>query len=132
MAVDDTVTRALNIAVASAWAKGGSNFVALDVSENLVLTDAFLIVTGRNERNTKAIADSIEDDLHDAGVKLHRKEGKADGRWILLDFGFLVVHVFHEEERLYYQLERLWRDCPLVALPDGLGLENDSNTQEGL
>ncbi len=121
MAVDNTVKAALTTAVASAWAKGGSNFVALDVSEKLVLTDAFLIVTGRNERNTKAIADAIEDDLHDAGVKLHRKEGKADGRWILLDFGFLVVHVFHEDEREFYALERLWKDSPVipVELPSG-------------
>ncbi len=121
MAVDDTVTRALNIAVASAWAKGGSNFVALDVSENLVLTDAFLLVSGRNERNTKAIADAIEDDLHDAGVKLLRKEGKADGRWVLLDFGFLVAHVFHEDEREFYALERLWKDSPVIPIevPNG-------------
>lgn len=116
MAVDHTVTRALNIAVASAWAKGGSNFVALDVSENLVLTDAFLLVSGRNERNTKAIADAIEDDLYDAGVKLLRKEGKADGRWILLDFGFLVAHVFHEDEREFYALERLWKDSPVIPI----------------
>lgn len=127
MAVDDTVTRALNIAVASAWAKGGTNFVALDVSENLVLTDAFLLVSGRNERNTKAIADAIEDDLHDAGVKLLRKEGKADGRWVLLDFGFFVAHVFHEDEREFYALERLWKDSPVIAIEVPHGDQPDAD-----
>ncbi len=91
------------------------------MSERLAITDMFLIVTGRSERNTQAIADGVEDDLHLAGYKLLRREGKADGRWVLLDFGELVVHVFHEEERGFYQLEKLWRDCPVVSLtaPDG-------------
>jgi len=80
----------------------------------------------------QAIADEVEERLLGDGAKRIRQEGRSEGRWILLDFGDIVVHVFHEEERLYYQLERLWRDCPLVALPDGVGLDNDSNTQEGL
>lgn len=91
------------------------------MSERLAITDIFLIVTGRSERNTGAIADGIEDDLHLAGHKLNRREGKAEGRWVLLDFGELVVHVFHEEERGFYQLEKLWRDCPVVALEDPSG-----------
>ena len=95
--------------------------MALDVSERLAITDIFLIVTGRSERNAQAIADGIEDDLHLAGYKLSRREGKAEGRWVLLDFGELVVHVFHEEERGFYQLEKLWRDCPVVALEDPSG-----------
>ena len=105
----------------SAWLKGAEDPVALDVSERLAITDIFLIVTGRSERNAQAIAAGIEDDLYLAGYKLHRREGKAEGRWVLLDFGELVVHVFHEEERGFYQLEKLWRDCPVVALetPDG-------------
>lgn len=100
----------------AAWGKGAEEPVALDVSERLVLTDVFLIVTGRSERNTQAIADGIEDDLLEAGHKLLRREGKAEGRWVLLDFGELIVHVFHEEERGFYQLERLWRDCPVIDL----------------
>jgi ribosome-associated protein len=91
------------------------------VSDRLAITDIFLILTGRSERNTQAIADGIEDDLHLAGYKLNRREGKAEGRWVLLDFGELVVHVFHEEERGFYQLEKLWRDCPVVALEDPAG-----------
>jgi ribosome-associated protein len=105
----------------AAWLKGAEDPVALDVSERLAITDIFLIVTGRSERNAQAIADGIEDDLHVAGDKLHRREGKAEGRWVLLDFGELVVHVFHEEERGFYQLEKLWRDCPVVVLENPVG-----------
>jgi ribosome-associated protein len=105
----------------AAWAKGASDPVALDVSDRLAITDIFLIVTGRSERNAQAIADGVEDDLHRSGYKLIRREGKAEGRWILLDFGELVVHVFHDEERGFYQLERLWRDCPVVPLGEVSG-----------
>ncbi|MCR8671158.1 ribosome silencing factor [Agrococcus sp. HG114] len=90
--------------------------VALDVSGQLPLTDVFLIATGRNERQVSAIAREIEDALILDGAKPIRREGRADGRWVLLDFSDIVVHVFHEEERTYYQLERLWRDAPVVDL----------------
>ena len=106
----------LSVAVDAAVSKGATEPVALDVSERFALSDVFLIVTGRNERNTKAIADEIEDKLLESGVKLLRREGKTDGRWILLDFGSLVVHVFHEDERGFYALERLWKDCPVVPV----------------
>lgn len=106
----------LNIAVAAADAKGGEDIVALDVTGPLPLTDVFLIVTGRNERNVVAIAGEIEDKLIEQGTKPLRREGRAEGRWVLLDFGDLVVHVFHEEERMYYGLERLWKDCPVIPV----------------
>ena len=107
---------ALQIAARAADAKGGEDLVALDVSEPLPLVDIFLLVTGRNERNVAAIADEIEDQLLAAGVKRLRREGRQESRWILLDFGDLVVHVFHEEERTFYGLERLWKDCPTVPI----------------
>ena len=94
----------------------GTDLVALDVSERLPLTDAFLLATGTSERQVSAIARAIEDDLFELGAKPLRREGRADGRWVLIDLGDLVVHVFHEDERQYYQLERLWRDCPTIAL----------------
>ncbi len=94
----------------------GTDIVGLDVSERLPLTDAFLLATGSSERQVSAIARAIEDDLFELGAKPLRREGRADGRWVLLDLGDLVVHVFHEEERQYYQLERLWRDCPVIPL----------------
>ncbi|SIT73898.1 ribosome silencing factor [Microbacterium sp. RU33B] len=106
----------LNLAAAAADSKGGEDFVALDVSGPLPLVDIFLLVTGRSERNVAAIADEIEDKLLEHGHKRLRREGRQESRWILLDFGDLVVHVFHEEERQYYGLERLWKDCPVVPI----------------
>jgi ribosome-associated protein len=106
----------LAIAAIAADAKGGEDLVALDVSEPLPLVDIFLLVTGRSERNVAAIADEVEDKLLEAGFKRLRREGRQEARWILLDFGDLVVHVFHEQERTYYGLERLWKDCPVVPV----------------
>lgn len=106
----------LQIAADAADAKGGEDLVALNVSEPLPLVDIFLLVTGNSERNVAAIADEIEDKLVEAGHKRVRREGRAEARWVLLDFGDLVVHVFHPEERVYYGLERLWRDCPVVPI----------------
>lgn len=108
--------QALQVAARAADAKSGEDLVALDVSEPLPLVDVFLIVTGRNERNVAAIADEIEERLLETGVKRLRREGREESRWILLDFGDLVVHVFHEQERMFYGLERLWKDCPVVPL----------------
>jgi ribosome-associated protein len=106
----------LRLAVDAADSKQAEDLVALDVSGPLPLTDIFLLATGRNERNVVAIASEIEDKLIEAGTKPLRREGRAEGRWILLDFGDLVVHVFHEEDRMYYSLERLWKDCPVVPI----------------
>jgi len=106
----------LQIAATAADAKGGEDLIALDVSEPLPLVDIFLLVTGRNERNVAAIADEIEDKLLEAGHKRLRREGRQESRWVLIDFGDLVVHVFHEQERVYYGLERLWKDCPVVPI----------------
>ena len=106
----------LRVASAAADAKGCEDLVALYVSEPLPLVDIFLIVTGRSERNVAAIADEIEDKLLEAGHKRLRREGRKESRWVLLDFGDLVAHVFHEEERMYYGLERLWKDCPIVPI----------------
>jgi ribosome-associated protein len=116
MAATDSARVMLGIAASAADAKGGEDLVALDVSQPLPLVDIFLIATGRNERNVAAIADEIEVKLLEAGHKRLRREGRAESRWILLDFGDLVVHVFHEQERIYYGLERLWKDCPVVPI----------------
>jgi ribosome-associated protein len=111
-----TAEAMLKIAADAAVSKGGEDLVALNVSEPLPLVDIFLIVTGNSERNVAAIADEIEDELLEAGHKRVRREGRAEARWVLLDFGDLIVHVFHGEEREYYGLERLWKDCPVVPL----------------
>lgn len=105
-----------NIAASAAADKLGENLVVLDVSEPMPLTDAFLLVSGRSERQVGAIADEIEEKMLEAGVKMLRREGKSLGRWILLDFGDLICHVMHEEDRMYYSLERLWKDCPVIKV----------------
>ncbi|AAT88720.1 ribosomal silencing factor RsfS [Leifsonia xyli subsp. xyli] len=107
----------LLIAAAAADARSGTDIVALDVSGPLPLTDVFLLVSGRVERTVIAIASEVEDRLNEAGIRTLRREGTSEGRWVLLDFGDLVVHVFHEEDRMYYSLERLWKDCPALPLP---------------
>ncbi len=106
----------LTTAATAADSKQAEDLIALDVSGPLPLTDIFLLASGRNERQTQAIADEIEDRLAEIGAKAIRREGKAEGRWILLDFGDLIAHVFHEEDRMYYSLERLWKDCPAIPL----------------
>lgn len=116
MTASDSSREMLQIAARAADDKGGEDLVALDVSEPLPLVDIFLLVTGRSERNVAAIADEVEEKLLEAGHKRLRREGRQEARWVLLDFGDLVVHVFHEQERMFYGLERLWKDCPVVPI----------------
>jgi ribosome-associated protein len=97
--------------------KLAENLVALDVSQLMPLCDVFLLVSGRSERQVAAIADGLEEKLAEAGSKVLRSEGKSLARWILLDFGDVIVHVMHEEDRMHYSLERIWNDCPLIELP---------------
>jgi ribosome-associated protein len=112
--------RALELATAAAAAaedKLATDVVALDVSEQLVITDVFLLASAPNDRQVKAIVDAIEESLLQIGAKPVRREGTREGRWVLLDYVDIVVHVQHAEEREYYSLERLWRDCPVLPLP---------------
>lgn len=112
--------RALDIAITAARAasdRKAQEIIALDVSERLVLTDVFLIASATNERQVSAIVDAVEEALHARGVKAIRREGLREARWVLLDFGDVVVHVQHADDRMYYALERLWSDCPVVDLP---------------
>ena len=112
-------SRALSLARVAARAaedKIAQDVIAIDVSEQLALTDVFVIASAGNERQVGAIVDEIEDRLRDQGCKPIRREGQREGRWVLIDFGDIVVHVQHADEREFYQLERLWKDCPLVDL----------------
>jgi ribosome-associated protein len=104
------------IDLAKAVAAAAEDKLASDVSEQLALTDIFVLASAPNDRQVSAIVDGVEDKLREIGVKPIRREGERDGRWVLIDFGDLVVHVQHEEERAYYQLERLWKDCPAIDL----------------
>lgn len=116
MTATDRALELTAVAARAADAKQGEDLVALDVSGPLPLADVFLLVTGRSERNVLAISDEVEDRMIAAGAKPLRREGRNEGRWVLLDFGDVVVHVFHEEDRQFYALERLWKDCPVVPL----------------
>ena len=104
----------LKVAAEAAKEKLATELVALDVSDPFALAEVFLILSAKNERQAVAIADAIEDELAKLKLKARFREGRETGRWILLDFGDLVVHVMHEQEREFYSLERLWRDCPVV------------------
>lgn len=104
------------IAAAAAADKLAATITGIDVSGQLPLTDVFVIVSAGNERQVGAIVDEVEEQLRRAGAKVLRREGAREGRWVLLDFGDIVVHAFHEDERHFYDLERLWRDCPALDL----------------
>jgi len=108
----------IEVAARAASDKLATQILAFDVSEQLAITDAFLLASANNERQVSSIVDEIEDKLREAGAKPIRREGAREGRWVLLDYGDIVVHVQHEEERQFYALERLWRDCPAIELPD--------------
>ncbi|HET8603880.1 MAG TPA: ribosome silencing factor [Marmoricola sp.] len=117
MTATERALELVRLAARAASDKLAEDIVAFDVSEQLVITDAFLICSAGNDRQVRAIVDEVEDKLREAGAKPVRREGERDGRWVLLDYSDLVVHVLHEEERRFYALERLWRDCPVIELP---------------
>ncbi|MFH5877791.1 ribosome silencing factor [Arthrobacter sp. NA-172] len=99
--------------------KLAEDIVALDVSERLALTDVFLIASAPTERQVNAIVDGIEEELLKQDLRPVRREGRSEGRWVLLDYADIVVHVQHTEDRVFYALERLWKDCPVVELELG-------------
>ena len=104
------------IAAAAAGGKLAEQIVAFDVSEQLFITDVFLICSANNSPQVRAIQDAIEEEMLGIGAKPVRREGAREGRWVLLDFFDIVVHIQHQEERAFYALERLWSDCPVVDL----------------
>jgi ribosome-associated protein len=97
--------------------KLADDIAILDVSDQLVITDCFVLASAPNDRQVKAVVDGVEERLLTLGAKPVRREGERDGRWVLLDYVDIVVHVQHSEERTYYALERLWKDCPTLPLP---------------
>ena len=117
MTATDHAIELVHAAARAASDKLAENILAFDVSDQLVITDAFLLASAGNERQVKSIVDEIEDKLREIGAKPVRREGERDGRWVLIDYAEIVVHVQHTEEREFYALERLWRDCPVIALP---------------
>ena len=115
--------RAVELVVAAAQAaadKLAHHIQAFDVSDRLAIIDAFVLASAPNDRQVKAIVDAIEERLRELGAKPLGREGEHEGRWVLLDYGDIVVHVQHAEERTFYGLERLWKDCPAIELPEQL------------
>ena len=120
MSASEHALHLAEVAARAAADKLATDVAAIDVSEHLVITDVFVLASAPNDRQVRAIVEGVEEALHAAGAKPIRREGERDGRWVLLDFGDLVVHVQHAEEREFYSLERLWRDCPQIPLPPDL------------
>jgi ribosome-associated protein len=110
------------IAAEAAAEKLATDIIAYDVSEQLVITDVFLLCSAANDRQVRAIVEEVEDRLRKAGARPVRREGEREGRWVLLDYLDLVIHIQHADERTFYALERLWKDCPRVALPEPVGV----------
>ncbi|HET8583331.1 MAG TPA: ribosome silencing factor [Jatrophihabitans sp.] len=118
MTATEEAVELARIAAQAAADKLATDIVLIDVSDRLAITDVFVVATGNNERQVEAIVDGIEERAARAGHKPIRREGRRDGRWVLLDYGDVVVHVQHAEERAFYALERLWKDCPFLPFVD--------------
>ncbi|WP_448620482.1 ribosome silencing factor [Geodermatophilus sp. URMC 65] len=116
------------LAAQAAADKLATDVAIVDVSERLAITDAFVLASAPNERQVQAIVDEVEERLRQHGVKPVRREGVAEARWVLLDFIDVVVHVQHAEERAYYALERLWKDCPTIPFVDRAAPRSDGAT----
>ncbi|MFV8381979.1 ribosome silencing factor [Corynebacterium hindlerae] len=106
--------RLASIAALAADDKLAEEIAVIDVSDVLTITDVFVIASASNERQVNAIVEEIEDKLTENKVEPIRREGTREGRWALLDYGEFVIHIFRTQEREYYGLDRLWRDCPLI------------------
>jgi ribosome-associated protein len=115
----------IEIAATAAADKLATDIIAYDVSDQLVITDGFLLCSAANDRQVRSVVDEIELRLGQAGAKPIRREGERDGRWVLLDYVDIVVHVQHADERVYYALERLWKDCPVIRLPEPVRANGD-------
>ncbi len=120
MTATDRAIELVRIAAQAASDKLADDIIAFDVSEQLIITDAFVLCSAPNDRQVKSIVDEIEERLRLGGASPARREGERDGRWVLIDYDEIVVHVQHAEERAFYALERLWRDCPTITLPESV------------
>ena len=125
--------RAVELAIAAAEAasdKLADDILAFDVSDQLVITDIFVLCSASNDRQVKSVVDEIEHRLRGLGERPVRREGEREGRWVLLDYADIVVHVQHAEDRVFYALERLWKDCPMVELPEAVRMGRDGRSSD--
>ncbi|MHB1324550.1 MAG: ribosome silencing factor [Coriobacteriia bacterium] len=119
------------MAAEAASEKKATDIVVLDVAETLVITSHFVIATGSSDRHVRSIAEQMEDTLRErAGVKPIGREGEREGKWVLLDFADVVVHVFQPEERDFYRLDRLWSEAPRIELPGAAAVAEDDGPPE--
>ncbi|MDF7640919.1 ribosome silencing factor [Bifidobacterium sp. ESL0784] len=134
MAALQSTIEALRLAAAAADRVKATDVVAFDVTGPIAITDAMLVATASSERQVLAVAEEVEKELYTKGGKLEprSREGLDEARWVLLDYGDFVIHVMHEEERQYYDLERLWQDCPAIDLRLAQTLEADSDGRQTL
>ena len=116
MSATDRAVELTRAAASAADDKLAVDIIAFDVSEQLAITDVFLLCSASSPRQVRAVQDAVEERMIELGAKAVRREGEREGRWVLLDFADIVVHVQHQEERVFYALERLWGDCPVIAL----------------
>jgi ribosome-associated protein len=114
----DTLRPELRSAIEAAQARKAAGVVVLDLSGLGAFTGAFVICTGFSQRQVQAICDAVEESLDRAGIRLLHREGYQSAEWILLDYGRFVVHIFNERARLFYDIERLWRQAPRLEIPD--------------
>jgi ribosome-associated protein len=115
------------VAAGAAAAKLADDVVVIDVSGQLIITDCFVIASASSERQVNAIVDEVEEKMRRNGYKPARREGTREGRWTLLDYVDIVVHIQHQDERDFYALDRLWRDCPVVDVD----VSADQSTETG-
>lgn len=116
MSANEEAIAMATVAASAAASKLADDVVVIDVSGHLVITDCFVIASASNERQVNAIVDEVEEKMRRAGYKPARREGAREGRWTLLDYRDIVVHVQHQEDRNFYALDRLWSDCPVVPV----------------
>jgi ribosome-associated protein len=114
MSASKAAIASTQIAARAILEKSGRDLVAIDLSDQLVISEVFLIATGQNVPQVSAIAEEVERKMAEAGQKPARRENGAE--WILIDYSDLVVHIQSEELRRYYMLDRLWNDCPTIEL----------------
>ena len=117
------------IAARAASEGKATSITAIDVSERLVLTDVFLVISGSTERQVRALVDDVEEALHKVGHRRLRREGlEGEARWVIVDFGDIMVHVQQDEDREFYALEKLWGDQPVIELPDDVTVEEPESS----
>jgi len=117
------------VAARAAASKLADDVVVIDVSGQLVITDCFVIASASNERQVNAIVDEVEEKMRRAGYKPARREGTREGHWTLLDYVDIVVHIQHQDERNFYALDRLWGDCPVVAVDLAENYDDSASAQ---